>query len=185
MLVDYEIAALCGGGMIAPFEPGQIKAGNIGYGLSCVGYDCRLGYEIKWLAGGVLDPKRPSAAEWVTQTYSAGAAIQLGPGDFVLANTIEHFALPRTVAATFVGKSTLARCGVLVLATPAEPSWRGYLTLEICNPTHRPLVLYAGEGIGQMLFHQVAEPAVPYDAPGRQSSYQDQEARPVAARHQV
>lgn len=177
MLVDYEIAALCGGGMITPFEPGQVKRGNIGYGLSCVGYDCRLGYEIKWLAGGVLDPKRPSAAEWVTQTYGDGAAIQLGPGDFVLANTIEHFNLPRTVAATFVGKSTLARCGVLILATPAEPGWRGYLT-------NRPLTIYAGEGIGQMLFHRVAEPAVPYDAPGHQPSYQDQPAAPIAARHE-
>lgn len=170
--------------MIRPFEPKQVKRGNIGYGLSCVGYDCRIGTHIKQLIGGVLDPKRPELAEWREHTLQVGDYYEMQPGDFVLAATIERFDLPTTIATTFLGKSTLVRCAVFPLVTPAEPGWRGYLTLELANLSRFPARFYAGEGIGQMLFWQLdSEPALPYGANGT-ASYQDQAEGPQTARHQ-
>jgi dCTP deaminase len=180
MLVDHEIAAV--EGLIEPFVAHQVKAGNIGYGLSCAGYDCRLGLTVRWPSGGALDPKRPELAQWRETSYREGEPIDIPPGGFFLGVTVERFTFPNDLVGTFLGKSTLARCGILPLVTPAEPGWRGYLTLEIANLSGRWATVYAGEGIGQMQFHRVTPPAVPYGA-RESASYQDQAATPVAARH--
>jgi dCTP deaminase len=181
MLIDTEIAALRG--MITPFEPEQVKAGNIGYGLSCVGYDCRVDTVFRWPVAGVLDPKRPELAIWKEVTIAAGDFFELPPNSFVLASTVERFDLPRWIATTFVGKSTLARVAINPIVTPGEPGWRGHLTLEIVNNAPLPARIYAGEGIGQMLFWRLAdEPATTYDRRAG-ASYQDQARGPVGARH--
>ena len=179
MLVDHEIAAVPG--LIEPFIDHQVKSGNIGYGLSCAGYDCRLGLTVRWPAGGTLDPKRPELAQWREMTYQPGEAIDVPPGGFFLGVTVERFSLPDDLVGVFLGKSTLARCGLHPLVTPAEPGWRGYLTLEIANLSHVWATVYAGEGIGQMQFHRVSTPSVPYGTRSG-ASYQDQAATPVAAR---
>lgn len=181
-LVDHEIAMEAARGLITPFEPTQIKRGNVGYGLSCCGYDCRIAGNVKHLVGGVLDPKHPERATWQERTYADNEPITLLPGDFLLARTVERFAFPRHLMGQFLGKSTLARCGLLILATPAEPGWCGYLTLELVNPLRAAQIdIYAGQGIGQMLFWNIAEPDMPYDKRSS-ASYQNQEAAPVVAR---
>ena len=149
--------------MIEPFEPAQVRGAVISYGLSSYGYDVRLADEFKVPSdsGGVLDPKainRAGAEGIVSFADVQATTFDLAPNTFVLGRTVEYFRLPPNVLALCMGKSSYARCGVLVNTTPFEPGWEGYATLCIANTGPRPVRLYAGEGIGQVVFFQSDEP---------------------------
>jgi len=139
--------------MIEPFEPSQVRGAVISYGLSSYGYDIRLAGEFKTLASqeGVLDPK--SLAADLFDNFRA-ESLELPPQTFVLGRTVEYFRIPPNVLTLCVGKSSYARCGVLVNVTPFEPGWEGYATLCIANIGPRPVRLHAGEGIAQVLFFE-------------------------------
>jgi len=160
-------------GMIEPFEPGQVREGTISYGLSSYGYDIRVAPEFKVFTNVhnvVVDPKNFDPRSFV-DVRSTECIIP--PNSFALARTEEYFRIPRNVLAVCVGKSTYARCGIVVNVTPLEPSWCGFLTLEISNTTPLPAKIYAGEGIAQLVFFQgEEEPETAYDDRG--GKYQDQ-----------
>ena len=145
--------------MIEPFEPGQVRGSVISYGLSSYGYDIRLADAFKSLgsraAGDVpLDPKSVKNDTFVDVRAKT---FVLEPGTFVLGRTEEYFRIPSDVLTICVGKSSYARCGVLVNVTPFEPGWEGYATLCIANAGSRPVLLHAGEGIAQILFFESDE----------------------------
>jgi dCTP deaminase len=145
-------------GMIEPFEPGQVRDGTISYGVSSYGYDIRVAPEFKVFTNVhnvVVDPKDFDDRSFVD--VNADHCI-IPPNSFALARTVEYFRVPRNVLAICLGKSTYARCGIVVNVTPLEPSWEGYLTLEISNTTPLPAKIYANEGIAQLLFFQGDEP---------------------------
>jgi dCTP deaminase len=145
-------------GMIEPFEDRQVRAGVISYGLSSYGYDIRVADEFKIFTNinsTVVDPKSFDARNFVDLT--ADVCI-IPPNSFALAKTVEYFRIPRDVLTVCVGKSTYARCGLIVNVTPFEPEWEGYVTLEISNTTPLPAKVYANEGIAQVLFFQSDEP---------------------------
>ncbi len=145
-------------GMIEPFEDRQVRAGVISYGLSSYGYDIRVADEFKVFTNinsTVVDPKNFDERSFVD--VRADVCI-IPPNSFALAKTIEYFRIPRDVLTVCVGKSTYARCGLIVNVTPFEPEWEGYVTLEISNTTPLPAKVYANEGISQVLFFQSDEP---------------------------
>jgi len=159
--------------MIAPFEPAQIRGPVISYGLSSYGYDIRLAGEFKVpvAGGGLLDPKAVGEGEFADVRADT---LDLAPHSFVLGRTVEYFRIPPDVLTLCTGKSSYARCGVLVNVTPFEPGWEGYATLCIANVGARPVRLYAGEGIAQVVFFQSDEPCdVTYA--DRQGKYQAQQ----------
>ncbi len=144
-------------GMIEPFEDRQVRAGVISYGLSSYGYDIRVADEFKVFTNinsTVVDPKNFDARSFVD--IKADVCI-IPPNSFALAKTVEYFRIPRDVLTVCVGKSTYARCGLIVNVTPFEPEWEGYVTLEISNTTPLPAKVYANEGISQVLFFQSDE----------------------------
>lgn len=161
-------------GMIEPFVSGQVKEGNISYGLSSFGYDIRVAPEFKVFTNVhnvVVDPKNFDARSFV-DVHARECIIP--PNSFALARTEEYFRIPRDVLVICLGKSTYARCGIIVNVTPLEPTWCGYLTLEISNTTPLPAKVYAGEGIAQLLFFQGdEEPEVTYA--DRQGKYMNQQ----------
>ena len=139
-------------GMIEPFEDKQVREGVISYGLSSYGYDFRVADEFRIPAGGhsaVIDPKAPRL-----DTFERIKAdhVVIPPNSFVLARSVETFRIPRKVITICYGKSTYARCGLVVNVTPFEPEWEGTATLEISNTAPLPARLYANEGIAQLLF---------------------------------
>jgi dCTP deaminase len=141
-------------GMIEPFHTGQVRDGCISYGLSSYGYDIRVAPEFKVFTNVfnvVVDPKGFDARSFVDVNE---AECIIPPNSFALARTEEYFRIPRDVLVLCVGKSTYARCGIIVNVTPLEPTWYGYLTLEISNTTPLPAKIYAGEGIAQLLFFE-------------------------------
>ncbi len=143
--------------MIEPFVDGQIREGVISYGLSSYGYDIRVSNEFKIFTNvhsAVVDPKNFNSKSFVDFT---GDICVIPPNSFVLAQTVEYFRIPRDVLTICVGKSTYARCGLIVNVTPFEPEWEGYVTLEISNTTPLPARIYANEGISQVLFFQSDE----------------------------
>jgi dCTP deaminase len=145
-------------GMIEPFEDRQVRTGVISYGLSSYGYDIRVADEFKVFTNinsTVVDPKNFDERSFVD--VKAEVCI-IPPNSFALAKTIEYFRIPRDVLTVCVGKSTYARCGLIVNVTPFEPEWEGYVTLEISNTTPLPAKVYANEGISQVLFFQGDEP---------------------------
>jgi dCTP deaminase len=145
-------------GMIEPFEDRQVRAGVVSYGLSSYGYDIRVADEFKVFTNinsTVVDPKNFDARSFVD--VQAEVCI-IPPNSFALAKTVEYFRIPRDVLTVCVGKSTYARCGLIVNVTPFEPEWEGYVTLEISNTTPLPAKVYANEGIAQVLFFQSDEP---------------------------
>ena len=145
-------------GMIEPFESGQVRGGSVSYGLSSFGYDIRVAPEFKVFTNVhnlVVDPKSFDARSFVDVK---GPECIIPPNSFALARTVEHFRIPRDVLVLCVGKSTYARCGIIVNVTPLEPTWEGYLTLEISNTTPLPARIYGGEGIAQLVFFQGDEP---------------------------
>ncbi|MBU6475119.1 MAG: dCTP deaminase [Alphaproteobacteria bacterium] len=143
-------------GMITPFEERLKREGTISYGLSSYGYDCRVSDEFMIFTNvdnAVVDPKNFSPASFVTR--KTGVCI-IPPNSFVLARTVETFKVPRDVLVVCLGKSTYARCGLIVNVTPLEPEWQGQVTLEISNTTPLPAKVYANEGIAQFLFFKGA-----------------------------
>ena len=143
--------------MIEPFEDRQVRAGVISYGLSSYGYDIRVADEFKVFTNinsTVVDPKNFDARSFVD--VKADVCI-IPPNSFALAKTVEYFRIPRDVLTVCVGKSTYARCGLIVNVTPFEPEWEGFVTLEISNTTPLPAKVYANEGIAQVLFFQSDE----------------------------
>jgi dCTP deaminase len=145
-------------GMIEPFEDRQVREGVVSYGLSSYGYDIRVADEFKVFTNinsTVVDPKNFDARSFVD--VKADVCI-IPPNSFALAKTVEYFRIPRDVLTVCVGKSTYARCGLIVNVTPFEPEWEGFVTLEISNTTPLPAKVYANEGIAQVLFFQGDEP---------------------------
>jgi dCTP deaminase len=144
-------------GMIEPFVDTQVSAGIVSYGLSSYGYDIRVADEFKVFTNinnTVIDPKAFDPRSFVD--IRADVCI-VPPNSFALARTIEYFRIPRDVLTVCLGKSTYARCGIIVNVTPFEPEWEGYVTLEISNTTPLPAKIYANEGIAQVLFFQSDE----------------------------
>jgi len=140
--------------MIEPFEEGKAREGVISYGVSSYGYDIRVSDEFKIFTNinsAVVDPKNFDTASMVD--YQGDVCI-IPPNSFVLARTVEYFRIPRGVLTVCVGKSTYARCGIIVNVTPFEPEWEGFVTLEISNTTPLPAKIYANEGIAQVLFFE-------------------------------
>jgi dCTP deaminase len=140
--------------MIEPFEPGQVRDGVISYGVSSYGYDIRVADEYKIFTNvysAVVDPKNFDPKSMVDYQ---GEVCVIPPNSFALARTVEYFRIPRDVLTICLGKSTYARCGIIVNVTPFEPEWEGYVTLEISNTTPLPARIYSNEGIAQVLFFQ-------------------------------
>jgi dCTP deaminase len=144
-------------GMIEPFEDRQVRDGVISYGLSSYGYDIRVANEFKVFTNinnTVVDPKNFDDRSFVDMKTDICI---IPPNSFALAKTVEYFRIPRDVLTVCVGKSTYARCGLIVNVTPFEPEWEGFVTLEISNTTPLPAKVYANEGISQVLFFQSDE----------------------------
>jgi dCTP deaminase len=144
-------------GMIDPFVQGQIREGVISYGVSSYGYDIRVAAEFKVFTNinsTVIDPKQFDPRSFVDVTSDVCI---IPPNSFALARTVEYFRIPRNVLTVCVGKSTYARCGIIVNVTPFEPEWEGTATLEISNTTPLPARIYANEGIAQVLFFESDE----------------------------
>ena len=143
--------------MIEPFSEKQVRDGVISYGLSSYGYDVRIANEFKIFTNinhMVVDPKDFDPRSFVD---FEGDLCIIPPNSFALARTVERFKVPRDVIVVCLGKSTYARCGIIVNVTPLEPEWEGIVTLEVSNTTPLPARIYAGEGIAQMLFFQSDE----------------------------
>jgi dCTP deaminase len=143
--------------MIEPFVDRQVRHGVISYGLSSYGYDIRVTNEFKIFTNvhsAVVDPKNFNPNSFIDYV---GDVCIIPPNSFVLAQTVEYFRIPRDVLTICLGKSTYARCGLIVNVTPFEPEWEGYVTLEISNTTPLPARVYANEGIAQVLFFQSDE----------------------------
>jgi len=143
--------------MIEPFIDEQVRNGSISYGLSAYGYDIRVSNEFKVFTNvhnTVVDPKNFDDRSFVE--INADVCI-IPPNSFALARTVEYFRIPRSTITLCVGKSTYARCGIIVNVTPFEPEWEGYVTLEISNTTPLPAKIYANEGIAQVLFFESDE----------------------------
>jgi len=144
--------------MINPFEEKQVRKGVISYGVSSYGYDLRVADEFKIFTNvnsTVVDPKHFDERSFVTVNAES---ILIPPNSFALARSVEYFKIPRDVLTICVGKSTYARCGIIVNVTPFEPEWEGFVTLEISNTTPLPAKVYANEGLCQILFFQSDEP---------------------------
>jgi len=144
--------------MIDPFVENQVRSGVISFGLSSYGYDIRVADEFKVFTNinnTVIDPKAFDPRSFVD--IKTDVCI-VPPNSFALARTVEYFRIPRDVLTICLGKSTYARCGIIVNVTPFEPEWEGTATLEISNTTPLPARIYANEGIAQVLFFQSDEP---------------------------
>jgi dCTP deaminase len=183
------------GERITPFEKKQVRRRDDGedkvrivsYGLSSSGYDVRLARELKvQRIGGkrnpkerFVDPKRGERA-WEDVDTIGEEFVLIRPGECILGVTVEHVDMPDDVMALCIGKSTYARCGLLVNATPIEAGWRGHITLELSNTGRLPIRVYLEEGIAQLVFMQIDQrPNVTYN--DRSGKYQDQENVPVTA----
>jgi dCTP deaminase len=150
-----------GHGMIEPFEPGQVRQVDgkriVSYGTSSYGYDVRCSDEFKIFTNiysTVVDPKNFDERSFVDRQ---GEFCIIPPNSFALARTVERFSIPRNVLVICLGKSSYARCGIVVNVTPLEPEWEGYVTLEFSNTTPLPAKIYANEGVAQMLFFESDE----------------------------
>lgn len=145
-------------GMIEPFVESQKREGTISYGLSSYGYDARVSDEFKIFTNidsATVDPKSFSDDSFVDRKTDVCV---IPPNSFVLARTVEYFRIPRDVLVICLGKSTYARCGIIVNVTPLEPEWEGHVTLEFSNTTPLPAKIYANEGACQFLFLKGNEP---------------------------
>ncbi|OGN65562.1 MAG: dCTP deaminase [Chlamydiae bacterium RIFCSPLOWO2_01_FULL_28_7] len=161
LLADHLIEKLAQKGMIDPFEKNQIKHFEerklVSYGLSSYGYDLRVADEFKVFTNvynTLIDPKNFSEDSFVN--IKASTCI-IPPNSFALARSVEYFRIPRNILTMCIGKSTYARCGIIVNVTPFEPEWEGYVTLEISNTTPLPAKIYANEGLAQVLFFEAKE----------------------------
>lgn len=160
--------------MITPFVEGQVRQGVISYGLTSYGYDMRIADDFKVFTNvfnTLVDPKNfdPRSFVDIKAPY-----IDIPPNSFALGRSVEHFIIPRQVLTLCIGKSTYARCGLILNLTPLEPGWRGYVTIEISNTTPLPARIYANEGIGQVVFFESDEECEVSYA-DKQGKYQGQE----------
>lgn len=179
VLCDTQIRDLVG---IQPFERNVKREGRVSYGVSSYGYDVRVGSRFKIftnaVSGGiaVVDPKRFRDDLFITVDTDETNQdhVIIPPNSFALAETIEWFDVPRDVLCICVGKSTYARCGLIVNVTPLEPEWRGKVTLEISNTTPLPAKVYANEGIAQMIFLK-ADRVCAISYADKSGKYQDQD----------
>jgi dCTP deaminase len=159
--------------MIEPFVEGQVRDGVVSYGVSSYGYDIRVAEEFKIFTNvfsAVVDPK---AFDEKSMVDFKGDVCVIPPNSFALARTVEYFRIPRNVLTICVGKSTYARCGIIVNVTPFEPEWEGFVTLEISNTTPLPAKIYANEGIAQVLFF-VADEVCETSYADKKGKYQGQ-----------
>jgi dCTP deaminase len=143
--------------MIEPFAENQVRNGVISYGVSSYGYDIRVAEEFKIFTNvysALVDPKHFDLRSMID---FKGEVCIIPPNSFALGRTIEYFRIPRNVLTICLGKSTYARCGIIVNVTPIEPEWEGFVTLEISNTTPLPAKIYANEGIAQVLFFEADE----------------------------
>lgn len=143
--------------MIEPFAEGLVRPGVVSFGVSSYGYDIRVADEYKIFTNvfsAVVDPKDFNPRSMID---FKGEVCVIPPNSFALARTIEYFRIPRGVLTVCLGKSTYARCGIIVNVTPFEPEWEGYVTLEISNTTPLPAKIYSNEGIAQVLFFEADE----------------------------
>ena len=158
---------------IEPFAPQQHRPGIISYGLTSYGYDVRVGRNFKVFTnvyGSTVDPKKFDPKSFVD--IEADECV-IPPNSFALAETVEYFDVPRDMLVICLGKSTYARCGIIVNVTPLEPEWRGRVTIEISNTTPLPAKIYANEGIAQMLFFR-GEGVCKVSYADKKGKYQDQ-----------
>ncbi len=156
-------------GMIEPFVDQQVRQGAISYGVSSYGYDLRVSDEFKIFTNvysAIVDPKDFAANSFVD---FQGDVCIIPPNSFALARSVEYFRIPRLVLTVCLGKSTYARCGLIVNVTPFEPEWEGFVTLEISNTTPLPAKVYANEGVAQVLFFEADE--------GCEQSYADKKGK--------
>ena len=158
---DRWIREMAGKGMIEPFEPEQVRYSGdeklISYGTSSYGYDVRCASDFKVFTNiysATVDPKAFDERSFVDVS---GDVCIIPPNSFALASTVEYFRIPSDVLTVCLGKSTYARCGIIVNVTPLEPEWEGHVTLEFSNTTPLPAKIYANEGVAQMLFFQSDE----------------------------
>jgi dCTP deaminase len=161
--------------MIEPFEEGRARPGVISYGVSSYGYDIRVAEEFKIFTNvysAVVDPKQFDPRSMID---FQGAVCVIPPNSFALARTVEYFRIPRGVLTVCLGKSTYARCGIIVNVTPFEPEWEGYVTLEISNTTPLPAKIYANEGIAQVLFFE-ADQVCQVSYADKKGKYQNQQS---------
>lgn len=160
--------------MIDPFVDHQVSHDGISYGLSSFGYDARLADDFRVFRNPMhrqlLDPK--SFVSDVFDSVQGNGSCIIPPNSFILGRTVEYFKLPRNVLAICLGKSTYARCGLIVNVTPLEPEWEGTVTIEISNTTPHPAIVYANEGIAQFLFLGGYQPRISYQ--DRKGKYQGQ-----------
>ena len=143
--------------MIKPFVAEQTRGNNISYGLSSFGYDARVSNEFKIFTdvdSALVDPKNFKSNSFVSRKSKECV---IPPNSFVLASTVEYFKIPKDVLVICLGKSTYARCGIIVNVTPLEPEWQGHVTLEFSNTTSLPAKIYANEGVAQMIFLEADE----------------------------
>jgi dCTP deaminase len=162
-------------GMIEPFVDSQVRKGVISYGVSSYGYDVRVANEFKIFTNvfsAIVDPKNFDTRSMID---FAGDVCIIPPNSFALARTVEYFRIPRNVLTVCLGKSTYARCGIIVNVTPFEPEWEGFVTLEISNTTPLPAKIYANEGLAQVLFF-VADEECTTSYADKKGKYQGQQA---------
>ena len=162
--------------MIEPYVEGQVRDGVISYGVSSFGYDIRVADEFRIFtpATGQLTVVDPKGIDERAMVYYRGDVCIVPPNSFALARTVEYFRIPRNVLTICLGKSTYARCGLIVNVTPFEPEWEGFVTLEISNTTPLPAKVYANEGISQVIFFESDEPCETSYA-DRKGKYQSQQ----------
>ena len=175
ILCDTQIREMIG---IEPFESNVKRAGRVSYGVSSYGYDIRVGGVFKIFTNvnsQTIDPKAFSDRSFVTVDCGQTGQdyVLIPPNSFALCETVEFVSIPRDVLAICVGKSTYARCGIIVNVTPIEPEWRGRITLEISNTTPLPAKIYANEGIAQLVFFK-ADQVCSVSYADKQGKYQDQ-----------
>ncbi len=149
---DRWIKDMAKKGMITPFAENQVKGGVISYGVGSYGYDMRISDEFKIFTDintSIVDPKKFDSRSFVD---FKGDVCIIPPNSFVLATSLEYFKIPRETIVICLGKSTYARCGIVINVTPLEPEWEGHVTIEISNTTPLPAKIYANEGIAQIIF---------------------------------
>lgn len=173
VLNDKQILELCNNGMITPYERQQVRQINgekvISYGVSSFGYDVTLGNNVDLFIATdkPIDPKHFDSSclerlHVMNAPHGDGYVVVMPPHSYALGHTVETFDIPSDVLVVCLGKSTYARSGLIVNTTPAEPGWRGQITLEFANPTPLPIFLYVGEGICQFVFYRGERPSVTY-----------------------
>ncbi|MEW6675563.1 MAG: dCTP deaminase [Nitrospirota bacterium] len=166
---DRWIREMAAKGMIEPFNEDQVREGIISYGVSSYGYDMRIADEFKIFTNinnTIVDPKAFNPKSFID---FKGDICIVPPNSFILGRSVEYFRIPRETIVICLGKSTYARCGIIINVTPLEPEWEGYVTIEISNTAPLPAKIYANEGIAQLLFLGGEEPC--------QTSYADKSGK--------